>query len=42
MPANTVTKCGFLYNWFTATNGTGTSAVINPQRNICHIVVEMI
>jgi uncharacterized protein (TIGR02145 family) len=34
--ADTNTKCGFLYNWYAATNGTGTSAVTTTAtENIC-------
>jgi len=39
MPANTVTRCGLLYNWYTATKGTGSSSVTengaNASDSIC-------
>lgn len=31
MPAYTVTRCGYLYNWYAATNGTSSSAPYNVQ-----------
>jgi uncharacterized protein (TIGR02145 family) len=39
MPTNTNTRCGLLYNWYTATGGTGTyaesTAGVNVTGNIC-------
>jgi hypothetical protein len=38
MPANTVTKCGYLYNWYAATYGTGLASItndVNVTGSIC-------
>jgi len=34
MPANTVTRCGLFYNWYTATRGTGDSTVTTDGANV--------
>ena len=34
MPAQTLTRCGYLYNWFAATYGTGNSTVATQYTNV--------